>query len=228
MDMVAGVAAEIKGYRNNKRPEVLALISKLEPGLRVLEVGCGEGDSAAAVPGAAETWGIEPHQPSAAIASNVLNNVIPATFEQAKTRLPPKYFNLVLCNDVIEHMTEPEWFLTAIQEHMAPNAVLIGSVPNIRFIPNLFDLLIRKDWEYKDTGILDRTHIRFFTFKSLRRTLGRTGFSIKCLQGINPGFSDNRNPTAIVVRLVYYAFTVATVGFATDTRYKQIGFVAQV
>ena len=60
--MDTGVATTMEGYRSNTRPEVLALLPKIRPGLKVLEVGCGEGAAAAAVHGAAETWGIEPHR----------------------------------------------------------------------------------------------------------------------------------------------------------------------
>ncbi len=48
---------------------------------------------------------------------------------------------------------------------------MVGSVPNVRYFKNLFDLLVLRDWDYKDSGVLDRTHLRYFTLKSLRRSL---------------------------------------------------------
>ena len=61
-------------------------------------------------------------------------------------------------------------------------------MPNVRYYRNLFNVVVARDWEYEDAGILDRTHLRFFTFKSLYRTLDQAGFQIRKFEGINNGF----------------------------------------
>jgi len=111
----------------------------------VLEVGCGEGAFSTEVPGTSETWGIEPDQRSAQVAKTRLFKVFVNTFDAVKAELPVRYFDLVVCNDVIEHMTDHDAFLHSIQDHMAPGAYLVGSVPNVRFYGNLFNLLIARD-----------------------------------------------------------------------------------
>ena len=62
--------------------------------------------------------------------------------------------------------------------------MLVGSVPNVRFWGNMINLLIRRDWKYEDSGVLDKTHLRFFTRKSLRRLLESAGYRMELLRGI--------------------------------------------
>ena len=147
MSPLAGVAIGDPDarYRSQTRPEVMALLPSLKAGLKVLEVGCGEGAFSTEVPGTSETWGIEPDQRSAQVAKTRLFKVFVNTFDAVKAELPVRYFDLVVCNDVIEHMTDHDAFLHSIQDHMAPGAYLVGSVPNVRFYGNLFNLLIARD-----------------------------------------------------------------------------------
>lgn len=214
------------GYRSSTRPEVQRLLPPLKAGIKILEVGCGEGAFSMTIPGTAETWGIEPDVDSATIAKDRLSRVLISTFEEALTRLPPSYFDLVICNDVIEHMTDHATFLNSIKTYMRSDAHLIGSVPNVRFYGNLFNLLICRDWHYQNAGILDRTHFRFFTFKSFRRSLEDAGFEVTRLEGINPGPRYNWHLRTVAERLFRKALIVLSLGLAADTKYLQIGFLA--
>jgi hypothetical protein len=83
-------------------------------------------------------------------------------------------------------MADPDEFLQSIKIKLKSSGVVIGSIPNVRYLDNLFNLLIRKDWRYVDSGILDRTHLRFFTQKSLQQTFLSNGYAIEALEGINP------------------------------------------
>jgi 2-polyprenyl-3-methyl-5-hydroxy-6-metoxy-1,4-benzoquinol methylase len=229
MDSNAGVADEALGssYRGNSRPEVMALLPPLKAGAKVLEVGCGEGAFIAGLPGRPETWGIEPDVRSAGIAKGRLNRVMTTTYNEVKADLPLNYFDLVVCNDVIEHMTDHDAFLRDIQVHMADGALIVGSLPNVRHYKNLFNLLALCDWHYQDEGILDRTHFRFFTFRSLRRSLESAGLSVLRLEGLN-----ETKPNGLSIRdLAEHVFKTGLIclsaGTARDVRFVQIGFVAQ-
>jgi 2-polyprenyl-3-methyl-5-hydroxy-6-metoxy-1,4-benzoquinol methylase len=225
MNSVSGVAAETpgSGYRSNVRPEVMALLPALKPEAKLLEIGCGEGGFAAAIPGVAETWGIEPGAHAAAIARQRLSKVLVGTFDAVKPVLPAYYFDLVVCNDVIEHMTDHDEFLRSIQDHMAPGGYLVGSVPNVRFRGNLFNLIVARDWHYQDSGTLDRTHFRFFTFRSLRRSLEDAGLDVQRLQGLNrPGVSG-WSIRALVERLFRLSLLILS---GRDIDYLQLGFLA--
>jgi hypothetical protein len=64
---------------------------------------------------------------------------------------------------------------------------LVGSIPNIRYYRHLYEMLLLRDWRYRGTGILDRTHLRFFTERSLRRDLAEAGLQIELFRRINGG-----------------------------------------
>jgi len=169
---------------------------------RVLEIGCDEGDFSGELK--AETWGVEPVAEAAALAGTKLHKVLVGTFEQVRDQLPRDYFDVVVCNDVIEHMVDHHVFLREIIPFLKPDGVLVGSIPNVRFYTNLFEVLLLRDWRYRDLGILDRTHMRFFTERSLRRDLADAGFRIELFRGIHGGarrmkfgLKDNQLPRAL-------------------------------
>lgn len=223
---VAQATASNIGYRSQTRSEMMDFLPPARPGLKVLEIGCGNGAFCAAIGPHAELWGVEPFETSATIAKAHLFKVFPTTFEAAKPDLPPHYFDIVICNDVIEHMTDHEAFLRSIQDHMAPGAALVGSIPNVRYHKNLFDLVMARDWQYQDSGILDRTHFRFFTMKSLRRSLERAGFRVERLEGITGGIYFGWNLWALAYNAFAYTLIAVSGGRASDIQYLQIGFRA--
>jgi 2-polyprenyl-3-methyl-5-hydroxy-6-metoxy-1,4-benzoquinol methylase len=191
---------------------------------RVLEIGCGEGWFSGGIEHAAETWGIEPHAGSANAAESLLDKVINAPFDAAVGELPPHHFDTVICNDVIEHMPDHDWFLETIKTYMSPSGVLIGSIPNVRYYRNLVDLVLAKDWRYREEGILDRTHLRFFTKKSLRRTLRSHSFRIEEMHGINGGFSRRAVGSGIIAG----AAIVLSLSYFSDLRHLQFAFRVSV
>jgi 2-polyprenyl-3-methyl-5-hydroxy-6-metoxy-1,4-benzoquinol methylase len=227
MSRQAGVAQETganQWYRQNTRPEVMALLPPLKAGLKVLEIGCGEGRFTARIPGAAERWGIEPEERAAEIARTYLDRVFTMLFDDAKPALPHRYFDLVVCNDVIEHMVDHDAFLLEIRDFMSTDGLLVGSVPNVRFNQNLFNLIVLGDWHYQDSGVLDRTHFRFFTFRSMRRSLKQAGWTVMRLEGIN----TPRKSGFWLRTLAMRSFAALCLLAGTDTRYIQIGFVAKL
>lgn len=202
-------------YYRHPRTEMAALLPARYT--RVLEIGCGEGAFRREVTAPCEYWGIEPIASAAAVASGHLNRVLVGTYQDVAAQLPERAFDLVICNDVIEHMTDHDAFFAGIQRHLAPDGRLVGSIPNVRYLRNLRDLLIHKDWHYRGSGILDATHLRFFTKKSLRRTLAAHGFEIEVLRGIGPLRLFSASPWAWGRLLL-----VGLLGW--DTRYRQIAF----
>jgi SAM-dependent methyltransferase len=178
------------------------------------------------LPGGPEIWGIEPDAGAAAIAGGRLFRVFANTFEEVESKLSAAYFDLVICNDVIEHMTDHDAFLRSIQKYLAPGSYLVGSVPNVRFYGNLFNLIVARDWHYADNGILDRTHFRFFTFRSFRRSLENAGLEVKRLEGLNEGLRLDRRLRTLAERLFRMALLVLSLGKARDIKFLQIGFLA--
>ncbi len=202
-------------YYQGARKEVARFLP--EQYSRVLEVGCGEGGFHVNLNPDCEHWGIEPVHRAADIARHKLHRVIEASYHEALGQLPDHYFDLVICNDVVEHMVDPDEFFRTIKQKLSGKACLVGSIPNVRYIGNLFELLFLKDWKYKDDGILDRTHLRFFTDVSIKRVFYENGFMIEEYAGIN-GVEFRLLPLRIMLK------NVCVLLCGGDTRYLQFGF----
>lgn len=146
-----------------------------------------------------------------------MGRVIVGKFSDFIESIPNEYFDLIICNDVIEHMADHDQFLELIKSKMTEDGRLIGSVPNMRHIRVLYELIIRRDWPYRECGVLDRTHLRYFTKRSLSRCLVEHGFVIEALRGIN-----NTNYT--LYRIYIGLLTAMTMGYLWDVQYLQYGF----
>jgi len=195
-------------YYKSFREEVIPLLPPKYS--RVLEIGCGEGNFRSNLKLDNIYWGIEPIAEAAEVAKTKLDEVLVGTYEEKINEIPDNFFDLIICNDVIEHMVDHDAFLASIKSKMKTNASLISSVPNVRFIRNLTELLLKKDWQYKDRGILDRTHLRFFTEKSLKRCIKDNGYQIEQFIGLCP----IRN--SILKQIIFLIF-------GNDLRYLQFG-----
>ena len=169
-------------YYQNRRPEIYGMIP--EKSQKVLEIGCAAGGFRLNFPDQVEYWGVEPVREAAEQARQRNIKVLCGTYDEVREQLPAAYFDVVVCNDVIEHVPDPEAFLVSLKGKLAPNGILVGSVPNVRFWGNLINLLVRRDWKYEESGVLDRTHLRFFTAKSFRRLMDDTGYELVQLAGI--------------------------------------------
>lgn len=182
---------------------------------KVLEVGCGAGNFRHNLALKNEYWGIEPVESVACLAMTKLDNVLIGTYEDLCDQIPNNYFDLIVCNDVIEHMVDYDFFLQSIKSKMKKNGVLIASIPNVRYISNIFYLLIEKDWKYIDYGILDKSHLRFFTQKSIVRIVSSNGWIIEKISGIN-----SYKPKSFLNRCIY-GLALFFLGF--DIKYLEFG-----
>ncbi len=193
----------------------------------VLEIGCGEGNFAQNLKVGCEVWGLEPCKEAAQKASHKLDKVLCGKIEETYKELPNEYFDLVICNDVIEHMEDHEWFFSMIKKKMKNNAFLVGSIPNVRYYYNLKEILIYKDWEYKKEGILDSTHLRFFTEQSIKRTLLKNSFNIEKFCGINKINYNDFGINSIINNIFVKMLIIFTFGYYKDIEYLQFAFLAK-
>lgn len=155
-------------YFSSVRREILPALPQYSE--RVLEIGCGSGATLKWLKEEGfckETTGIELVESHARMAQKNVDNIISADVEQGNIEFPDEYFDLVLCLDVLEHLQNPWSTLEiVVNQWLAPGGVLIASLPNLRYFTVLKDLLVHGKFEYQDVGIMDRTHLRFFTKKS--------------------------------------------------------------
>ncbi|MBL8519962.1 MAG: class I SAM-dependent methyltransferase [Betaproteobacteria bacterium] len=128
------------------------------------------------------TLGIEPHATTAAAAATRLHQVIQAPLEAvdfAAEGIAPGSIDTVVAADVLEHMVDPWRAMLKIRPLLTPDAQLIFSVPNGRFLPFLHGIVDFGDWQYTDRGMLDVTHLRFFSLKTFTTLLNETGFRVE-------------------------------------------------
>lgn len=172
-------------YYQHSRPEVLALVQT--PPTKVLDIGCGAGIFSASVKQKfnAEVWGIEMSPEAAQQATTRIHKVLNGAFDEVALELPDGYFDCIFFNDVLEHMTAPEEALRAIRLKLAPGGKVYASIPNFLFAENIIRLFKTKDWVYTDSGILDRTHFRFFTRKSILRFFEENKYQVEVCQPLN-------------------------------------------
>ena len=206
------------GYYDNERCEILPFMP--DRCRAVLDVGCGAGKFGALVKEqlGCEVWGVEPMEEAAEVAKMRLDEVIVAPFTP-ELPLPKRKFDVITFNDSLEHLPYPEPVLIACRDLLAPNGVVISSVPNVRYIDNISNLLIDMDWKYEKDGVLDYTHLRFFTKKSIVRTFENTGYYVKSIEGINP-----RSWLGWKYRLLLLLFRQ----YVADMRFLQFVVVAEV
>lgn len=202
-------------YYQNIRPEMQAFLPAVYT--RVLEIGCGEGNFRANLNQTCEYWGVELSDDAARIASEKLDKVLVGSYQEVYNDIPDDYFDLVICNDVIEHMNDHDGFLQSLKQKIRQGSYIVGSIPNVRYISHMVDLLAKKDWQYKDKGILDRTHVRFFTEKSLKRMFSENGFMHEMMYGIN-----KMTLRPLSVKRVIRMMLIFLLG--KDTRFQQFGF----
>lgn len=205
-------------YPDSARPELIEFLPKNYK--TVLEIGCGRGGFKKSLDQNTELWGVEPNESAAKQAEFKGYKVLVGLYEEVAHKCPDDYFDLIVCNDVIEHMVDHEKFLTEIKGKMKSTGCLVGSIPNIRYYPVLFDLLFKKDWQYTEIGVLDKTHLRFFTEKSLIRTFESTDYTIQLLKGINA----TEKYWFTLRSTAKYLFINFPFGLFKDTRYMQFGF----
>ena len=203
-------------YFNVTRPEMVQFLP--DKYSKILEIGCCEGNFCRYVNKPCEYWGVESFQKAAEIAKTKLDKVLVGFYNEFENQIPDNYFDLIIINDVIEHIEQPWDFLQSLKKKMTKNAKVILSIPNVRYYGNLKELLLEKEWKYKDKGILDITHLRFFTEKSIIRLLNENGFEIERMQGINP----------VIIRKLYLPIYLAVrFIFGKDIKFLQFGVRAK-
>ncbi len=174
-------------YYYNPRLEMLSFIPK--DAKRLLDIGCSTGGFGAnlkKVTSTIEIWGIEPYSSAASEASKQLDKVINGIFEKDMPELEGQKFDVIVFNDVLEHLVNPEKVLKDCHQYLNEGGVVVASIPNIMYFP-LFvkQLLLKEDWEYMKEGVFDNTHLRFFTKKSMLRLFKDSGYTVQHIQGIN-------------------------------------------
>lgn len=155
----------------------------------VLELGCGAGQFMAAYkkkyPGMMSV-GVELFDNAAKEAEQIFDKVIVGNAEEIDLvahGLMAESFDLLIYGDVLEHFVDPWATLSRHLQLLKPGGTVCVCVPNIAHWSIIFGLL-NGSFEYQDRGLLDRTHMRFFTRSSLRQMLTDAGLKVEKVDSI--------------------------------------------
>jgi 2-polyprenyl-3-methyl-5-hydroxy-6-metoxy-1,4-benzoquinol methylase len=163
-----------------KRNDILKLVPPNAK--RVLDVGCSIGALGLAIKEntGAMVVGIELSREMAKIAEQKLDKVFVDDVEEilAQEKLQDFKFDTIILADLLEHLRDPWSVLESIVSYLEPQGILIASIPNVRHINTIFNLVLKGYWPYRDRGIHDRAHLRFFTKRNINELFTRAGLSI--------------------------------------------------
>lgn len=152
----------------------------------VLDVGCATGKLLERLASEKEcqTVGIEMDKTLAEQARPRCHQLLVGNIETMDLPFREEQFDVIVFADVLEHLREPETVLKRMRTFLKRDGYLLLSIPNIAFVTARLNLLLGR-FEYASYGIMDRTHLRFFTSATARRLVTESGFRIRFVEGYN-------------------------------------------
>ncbi len=177
-------STKLKYITFNSRPyeSHLLVLSQIAPDSRVLDIGCATGYFAKELQKKnCMVWGIEMNPIAANKARKYLEDIfINDVKDIDKLNLKKHFFDYILLLDVIEHISEIDPIIDALKKYLSKNGRLIISTPNIAHISVRLGLF-KGQFNYTQTGILDRTHVHFYTRQTLLELLKKHRYGVELL-----------------------------------------------
>jgi SAM-dependent methyltransferase len=172
-------------YFQRTRSEVLSFLPLRAE--RVLEIGCAAGNTLDFLKktGRCE-WacGVEIDHEAAESARNKLDLLLEGNIEQMELPIAPGSIDVILCLDVLEHLLDPWSTVEKLGGLLRQGGIMLVIIPNVRCLPVVFQLVTGR-WDYCHEGILDRTHLRFFTRKTAVRLIESRTLKIETVIATN-------------------------------------------
>lgn len=158
-------------------------VAELVPGecSRVLDVGCGYGGLGRSLRarGVAQVFGVELNPDAASHLEGVYAGYWIGDVEQVVLPADMVPFDCIVFADVLEHLRDPWGTMARYLQRLKPGGYVVASIPNVRNIALLYNLIIRGRWHYEDSGLLDRTHLRFFTRREIMELFAAAGLDVE-------------------------------------------------
>ncbi|WP_316977566.1 class I SAM-dependent methyltransferase [Shumkonia mesophila] len=178
---------KLDDYYTNARTDVAAMIPS--DAARILEVGCGSGNTLGYLKqNGIGTWhgGVEINAGMAKEAAAKVDRIWIGAIEDVLAAEggvgAVENFDAILCLDVLEHLLDPWTVLKKLVGNLSPGGTVIASIPNIRFYKAVFPLLLKGKWSYEERGVLDSTHLRFFTRETAVAMVRDAGLEITAVE----------------------------------------------
>lgn len=161
---------------------IAQIVALIKPGESVLDVGCAEGYLASYLP-ANEVWGLDGNPTAVRTATQTCIDAAVVDLNELPVSVPfNRKFDVIVYADVLEHILHPEQVLALINARLRPGGRILVSVPNVALWRVRLNLLFGR-FEYTDYGVLDRTHVHLYTFKSAQALLVRAGLAVEQVTG---------------------------------------------
>lgn len=172
---------DISLYYRGVRSDLLTLFSLPKDGAAILELGCGSGGTLCFLKDQGRSYslfGIESFHDAVVHSRNQGFNVIEADIEKLSRNPFGVSFDLIIMADVLEHLANPWAHLAGLRNWLNPGGRVLASVPNVKYIRIMRNLLFCDSFRYEGDGLLDKTHLHLFTQKSLTEIFSETGYEI--------------------------------------------------
>lgn len=171
----------------NERTSLLVLSESIRPETRVLDLGCGSGALGKHLleERHCRIDGVTINVQEAELAKRYYERVEVANLESCdlQSLFNGQRYDYIVCADVLEHLQAPERILATCKDMLAEGGQLLLSIPNAAYV-GLIGELINGDFLYREEGLLDRTHLRFFTRRSLSRFLQQQGWHLQSIDTV--------------------------------------------
>ena len=173
---------------------ILQIEADTEARFNVLEIGCDCGATLLEIKNRysrAGVFGVEINEKAASIAAHFaeveVNNI-----EDKSLPFAEGMFDYIIFGDVLEHLHDPLDTLVYCKKLLGDGGCIIANIPNIMHI-SVMEQLLRGEFTYTETGLLDKTHIHFFTYHEINRIFRQAGYEICDIRSVVLSLSESQN-----------------------------------
>lgn len=177
---------KIDSYKDNLNELV---IKQVDFGKKILDIGCCQGTLGKYLKKhkKATVFGIDISDKAIKKAKKNLDKAYVLNVETDIFPFAKKSFDIIICADILEHLYNPTSVLKKLKLYLKSDGIFVLSVPNIANIEARWNLL-RGKFDYQKSGIMDDSHLRFFTKKTACQLVNKAGIKIVKID-YSPGFS---------------------------------------
>ena len=179
--------AKATEYFANARSDYVAELPD-NPAASILEIGCGEGTTGALALSQGKCGfyvGVDILENVVARARKQISEAVAGDVEVIQLPWTRGTFDALILSEVLEHLTDPRATLRKLRPLLKPGALVFASSPNVAHY-RVVAMLLRGEWNLADSGIMDRTHLRWFTPKTYRALFESAGYKVDSVRELAP------------------------------------------